>query len=170
MESLKDVTFVPPQRSAFLTVLCVLTFLGSCYQIITSVTTYFAADRVEEIAQRNFRNNEKRIVESKQKRRPIFLKDAEGMVEANKLRQNSMLMLVANLLTLVGGIFMFKMKPLGFWIYVVGTIVGVITPTLVFGDNTLIGFVTLVPAFVGLAFIVMYAFNLKDMKPQPLYD
>jgi len=93
------------------------------------------------------------------------------MLDEKKIRQQAIALGVASLLTLTGAIFMFFMKQFGFWFYLAGSIISVAAPLYLFGWNTIPGIIAVVvPGIVGTAFVVMYAFNLKDMKPQEMEE
>ena len=78
--------------------------------------------------------------------------------------------LIGNLLCLFGGIMMFKMKKMGFFVYITGHVVEKAIPLALLGgiaSNGLMGsmmmFFSVIMWFFALAFIVMYALNLKHM-------
>ena len=98
------------------------------------------------------------------------LKDINVFFESKKIKQNAVASMLCNVATFIGALLMFRMNRAGFWVYVLGTVAGVAAPLIIFGNNSLAGFLAYIPGFFGLAFIALYAFNLKDMKLQPLYD
>ena len=171
MDQLGDLLLVKPKRSTFLTVLCILSFLGSGYAIFSGIIAYTTADKFTNQARQQMKKSEQEI-----KQNPTnnfsnkMLKDVNVFFDAKKIQQNSIASIVCNLITLLGALLMFKMNRKGFVVYVLGTVAGVVLPLLIFGNNSLAGFLAYIPGFFGLVFIAMYAFQLKDMKMQPLYD
>lgn len=171
MDQLGDLLLVKPKRSTFLTVLCILSFLGSGYGIFSGILAFGTADKFTNQAQQQMKKSEQEI-----KKKPSndfsdkMLKDVNVFFDAKKIQQNSIASIACNLITLLGAFLMFKMNRKGFVVYVLGTVAGVVAPLLIFGNNSLAGFLAYIPGFFGLVFIAMYAFQLKDMKMQPLYD
>ncbi len=93
------------------------------------------------------------------------------MLDEKKIKQQAVALGIASLLTLSGALLMFLMKPVGFWFYLLGSILNVAAPLYLFGWNTIPGIIAVVvPGVVGTAFVIMYAFNIKDMKPQEMEE
>jgi hypothetical protein len=60
---------------------------------------------------------------------------------------------------------MFQLKKIGFWAYVAGTGIGIITPLIVYGPANLMGVgITAIYGFFGILFAVLYSLNLKYMR------
>ena len=81
--------------------------------------------------------------------------------------------IIANLLCIVGAIMMMKLKKVGFYLYVVGQLTPIIYVFAVLGGleamsvpglGSAVAAVTAIVLIVPIAFIVMYALNLKHMK------
>lgn len=171
MDHSSTTLFVKPKRTTFITVLCVLTFLGSAYGILSGFLAYSKGPEITTKAKANMekqKNNPeaRKMNPQEQKMQEKFA----VFLDAEKLQKNAIASIVANVITFLGGFLMFRMNRIGFWIYVVGTVTGVIAPIFIFGQDSLAGLFSFGTGFVGLIFIVMYAFNLRDMKPQPVYD
>lgn len=162
-----------PVRSTFLTVLCVLTFLGSALGFFNGFNTYLTADTtVAKMKKSQNSNRDSAMAEmqkAKDKESKIgykMMSSMEGLMDAGKLRQSGIASIFINLLTLTGAILMWRLNKIGFYIYVAGTIAGIATTFLIYGTNNfMLNIGTAVSGFIGLVFILMYAFNLKDMKP-----
>ncbi len=79
--------------------------------------------------------------------------------------------LIGNLLCLFGGLMMFKMRKMGFFVYITGHVVEKGIPLALIGGfatGGLMGgmmvFFSVIMWFFALAFIIMYALNLKNME------
>jgi hypothetical protein len=82
-----------------------------------------------------------------------------------KLKKNALYNIIANLLTLGGGFLMFQLRKPGYWLYLLGTGISVISPLAIFGVTNLLGIgMTAVLGFVGVLFAVLYAMNLRHMN------
>jgi hypothetical protein len=150
-------------RSTFLMVICILTFIGSGYGIISSAAGYFLAATTGDTAREAMKNAQERI---DQQDTPGFIKQimssvAEGMSpEARKL--TAILKLVSNLFTLFGALLMWNLRKIGFYLYIAGIALLMAAP---FAMGKVVGIVSGVfVGIIGIAFIIMYGFNLKDMN------
>jgi len=164
-----------PVRSSFLTVLCILSFLGSGYGILRAITVLTSSDKVVKMtgSQMNSQReaeNRKRLQERKDKGAKFELKMVDSMkqyTDKKKLQQKSASELVLNILTLAGAILMWRMKRKGYLFYVAGTIIWIVAPLIIFGTGTFIAVLeSAFGFFIGLLFCILYAMNLKDMKEE----
>ena len=151
-------------RNTFLTVICILTFIGSGWGVIKAIRSYATADYIASIASGTIKNAENEI--NQQANTPGFVKQIMGSVEEDMnpdfLRKMAIFQFISNLFTLSGAILMWNLRKTGFYFYVAGIIVAVVAP---FAMGRLVGAIgaTLI-GFVGIIFIVMYAVNLKQMN------
>jgi hypothetical protein len=171
MDHSSSTVFVKPKRSAFLTVLCILTFLGSAYGIFAGLLAYSKGPQISKASKEQ---RAKQVAKPDASKQSEFDKKMEGEIamfmDAEKIKQNALASIIANAITFIGAFLMFRMNSTGFWVYVLGTVGGVVAPLVIFGHNSLANIFAYGSGFVGLIFIVMYAFNLRDMKPVPVYD
>ena len=160
----------PAGRPTFLTVLCILTFIGSGYGIISGTVTYFNADRV---AKTMVTANS----EIKEDIRKDHKKDPEGtgfatkivenmsvMTDPDNLRNSSLGSIIASVFCLAGALLMWRLNRKGFYLYVFGTVIGIVVPFYIFGNNFLTALSVGFAAFIGVLFVIFYAMNLKSMK------
>jgi hypothetical protein len=151
-------------RSTFLTIVCVLTFLGSGWGLFSSVRGYFRAEIVSEQAAASI---EKAQDKMDNPNTPNFVKELMNSVaqstNPDNIRFSSILQLISCLFTLTGAIMMFTLRKTGFYIYIAGIMISVGAPLIVAkGLVAIIG--ASVTALIGVVFIAMYGANLKDMN------
>ena len=154
-----------PVRSTFLTVLCVLTFIGSGWGVIGAVRSYAGADTISSIANGAMQGAEDKL---DQQGTPNFVKQIFSSLAAgltpDSIRKSSILKLISCLLTLLGAIMMWNLKKIGFYLYIAGIAVFTLAPIIILGSS-LPGLAGAGGSgFIGVVFIVMYGMNLKDMK------
>jgi len=143
------------ERPTFLTVLCILSYIGVGIAVISSLIALTAGK-----AGSMFMNAAKDVE---------GIENAPGMETASKGLQYattiSAISLISALVVLVGVIMMWKLKKTGFWIYIVGEIAPVIASFLLIG---LSGFFGGAMAMIGLIFpvlfIILYGLNVKYMS------
>ncbi|MDX2046963.1 MAG: hypothetical protein SFU87_09255 [Chitinophagaceae bacterium] len=171
MENMQNSTIPAPKpvRPTFLTVLCILTFIGSAWGIIGGISNYMNASVASEIAGEAIDAAKEEIkAESDEPGSKVaekMLSGVSSILDPAKLRKNALFSIGASVLTLLGGLLMFQLKKTGFWVYLLGTFVGIIAPIVVYGANNLLslGMSTFI-GFFGILFVIMYAVNLKHMR------
>ncbi|MDR0982002.1 MAG: hypothetical protein LBM07_01995 [Culturomica sp.] len=136
---------VKPKRPTLLTVLCILTFIGSGFSLIGQAITAFVGEsfmsQITEIYA------EQGVV------------DAETMTVAIDLAKvQAPYMIVLFIASLVGAIMMFMMKRLGFYIYSVAQVIILGLPMCFGSKFDIFGLI------ITVIFIILYAKNLKLMK------
>lgn len=159
-------------RPTFLTVLCILTFLGSGWGIVDSVIDYFSAETagdaiemVEETmddAMDEIDDND----DMSEKQKDFITNMMGGITESltpENIRKSSIVNFLSCLLTLFGAILMWQLKRNGYFLYIAGIAVMVIGMAVIF--KGIIGLAAAgATAFIGVLFIVLYGVNLKHMK------
>lgn len=159
----------PPQRPVFLKVLCMLTFIGSGWGIINSAISYFNADSMSNmmIEVKTKMNKDLEKDRSKNKGSTEFTgKVMEGMATMTtpeNIRKSAVWTLLNSVLCLLGALLMWNLRRSGFYIYTIATIISIIVPFVMFGNNFLTTISAGVVGFIGVLFIIFYAMNLKSM-------
>lgn len=123
------------KRPGFLTVLCILTFIGSGLGVLGSLLLLVGAGAILS-----------------------FLDSMGGAAGTGGGMGYIIALLILAAASLFGAIQMWKLKKMGFFIYAGAGVVGIVLP-LLFG----MGFST-VGAIITIAFIVMYYLNVKHMS------
>ncbi|MBN1118726.1 MAG: hypothetical protein JXA77_16060 [Bacteroidales bacterium] len=85
-----------------------------------------------------------------------------SMAALEHLTELAIVNLLCSAIALFGVIKMWQLKKYGFYLFVGGKVVIIITPMILIGG--LVGSMTLFGAIFPIAFIVMYAVNLKAME------
>jgi hypothetical protein len=159
------------KRPTFLTVLCILSFIGSSYFIFNGITTYMNADASSQMissALDSARVEVQKEVGADDKAGQMADKMLAGvskMSDPKLMKQNALYMILANILSLGGAYLMFQQRKMGFWIYLLGTGIFILSPVIVFGATNFMSLgMTLLYGFVGLVFAVLYALNLRHMR------
>ncbi|MBC3784236.1 hypothetical protein [Spirosoma utsteinense] len=150
-----------PVRSQFLTLLCVLTFIGSALSLFDAVISLVQTDAVVETPR-----VERKYTPEQQKEIPKQYFEDRSSGDENIPTDPDRIRLLAGaqfpyaLLTLVGAVFMLRQRRIGFWIYVVGVVTGLVLPVILVGFGALN---TSFGVFFSMLFVGLYWLNLKDM-------
>lgn len=146
-------------RSQFLTLLCILTFLSCTWGIVDAVVSFSQTEAVSETTQIERKNkpddtSPKQYYEDRSSGNVPLPNDEE------QVRSLAIASFFYSLITLVGAIFMFRLRRIGFWIYVTGVVCGFILPVALAGFEALnISF----GVFFSLLFVGLYWISLKEM-------
>ncbi|MFT3945747.1 MAG: hypothetical protein QM763_02140 [Agriterribacter sp.] len=160
---------VKPIRPTFLTVLCILTFLGSGLSIINGLFGYLTADTTASLYQANIEDTKDEIENSgKPPGSALAKKIADGaseIIKSENLKKNALFGVISSIFTLVGAILMFRLKKTGFWIYVLGTVISIAAPIAIYGVGNIVSLgIVFIAALTGIVFVVLYAMNLKYLR------
>ncbi|HEV8080539.1 MAG TPA: hypothetical protein VGP43_07500 [Chitinophagaceae bacterium] len=162
---------IPPQRPVFLKVLCILTFIGSGYGIINGVVTYFKANDISKFVTEVKAEMKNKISKKKKTNDTISVSFAgnvvnnmSAMATPDNLRKMAIGTVISSILCLLGAILMWNLRKVGFYIYVIGTILIIVLPFYLFGINFLTNLSVGAQGFIGIIFVIFYAMNIKSMK------
>jgi hypothetical protein len=153
------------QRSSFLNIICILTFIGCAFSIASGIYSYQTGEKkLIEIQQ------QKEMLESKEA--PAFsiemLDEAEGLIQKSIANKTLFLWLniVCSIICAIGAFLMFRLKKIGFFIYAVPEIIAPSIVLLILGMGTgAMGMFMSFGTFVfPIIFISMYASQLNDME------
>ncbi len=154
-------------RPTFLTVLCVLTFIGSGMGIFNSFSSYSNAEMTvgitNEVMDKAMDDVEDQIDDEDGS---AFLSKIMGSVSEGLTVENVKNLGIANgissILTLIGAILMWSLDRKGFWLYIFGTAVAIIAPVMIY--EGILGIMAGGgAALIGIIFSVLYFLNLKHL-------
>jgi hypothetical protein len=148
-------------RSQFLTILCILTFIGCAISLVDATVSL---TQTQAVAETTYVKPTYTPEELKSRPKQYFEDRSSGdqpmPEDTDEIRSLAVAQLVYALLTLVGAILMFNLRRIGFWVYVAGVVVGAILPIGLAGIgaiNTSFGVV------FSFLFVGLYWLNVKDM-------
>jgi hypothetical protein len=167
----------PVTRPSFLTWLCILTFIGSGWAVASSVYTYFSAEKYSNIlSEKKPINQDSAYVDSTRAKHnernalPEKIKASlSKILDKHNMRKFAIGNLIAALFTLTGGLFMWRIKRTGFYIYIVGVAFCLMVPFYIYGNDLIAVGAASFNNFFGLVFIALYALNLKSMNGSTTY-
>ena len=168
MENPFDEQQRPIQRPTFLMVLCILTFIGSGWGVLSNLYSVFTSGFMDN-ATLHMEQYSNMVNELEDQSSASFMSGFLNssmevlLATAEHAREIAILSLVLNLVSLLGGILMFQLRRSGFYIYTAAQVLMLFILPYFAGFSTLVIMGMLWSAFIAAIFVVMYALNLKYM-------
>lgn len=156
-----------PARPVFLTVLCILTFIGSGWAIVSGISSYLTADTTADIMQAAMEDAKDKIGDagvSSSKMTEKMISGASEMVIPENLKKSALFSILAAIFTLAGAILMFTLKKAGYWLYILGTAITIAGPLYIFGGNLISMLSTVLVGIAGIVFVILYGLNLRYLR------
>lgn len=162
---------ISPLRPKFLTVLCYLTIFASTYMIFSAFSGLSDPESISKAMTQSLDGWEV-ILQDALKSDPAGQQKIDDLMDdfsfantSSNMRDNSFFSLVSNLLTMIGAFLMLRLKKNGLRLYILGCIIAVVAPLLVFGSDNILGFsLGLMSGLSGALFILLYALKIKYME------
>lgn len=156
------------QRPVLLLVLCILTFIGSGWSVLSNLFSIFTV----EFANSNLQIEQYSTMVNNLEGNgtSVFWADLlHSCMEfftamALHARELAIVHLVLNLVSLLGAILMFQLRRLGFYLYVTAQILIVLVFPYFAGFSFIVFFLMFFAGIISLIFIILYACTLKYMR------
>ncbi|MEO6721471.1 MAG: hypothetical protein ABIN67_13975 [Ferruginibacter sp.] len=168
-EILQDYEQRPAGRPTFLTILCILTFIGSGWGVISGVIQYATADtRAHEMSMAKDKANSDLQKSGKDDAGTRFagkMVNAISNITADDIKKGALLEILGAAICLAGAFMMWNLKKTGYYLYIVGILIGIISPFIIFGASNFVAIMSsAVVGFIGIVFIILYGVNVKHMR------
>ncbi len=155
------------QRPTFLFVLCILTFIGSGWNVLSNLFSLFTAGMMDSTLQMEQYSN---IMENMENGATsafmsgLFSSSMQLLQStAVHAREITALQLSLAVVSLLGAILMFQLRRLGFYLYAAAQILTLFILPYFAGFSLVVMIGLLWSGFITLIFIILYAVNLKYM-------
>lgn len=160
---METISVHPKPRPALLTVLCVLTFIGSGLSLMGNLMSmfispfmdFFDPSMFDEAFSHLGNNPGDKLVEE-------MLNIA--ILAMDNIVTISLLKFIFSALSIVGAIYMFKLKKLGFYLYIAAQVGFLAIGPIILGWNLFVSISIFFSGFFSILFIALYAINLKHMS------
>ena len=165
----------PVKRPTLLTVLCILTFVGSGWAVLSNIWSYSKANETAAVfskniiyAQDSLSNKDSVSLNHGRRNKNLFgekmMHSVSKLMTVDNIRKTAIGTIFASLFTLIGALMMWWLNKKGFYLYILGVVIGLAIPFYLYGGNLVAVGISSVSGFFGLVFIALYALNLKSMK------
>lgn len=158
----------PAQRPTFLTVLCILSFIGGLWGVVEGFRTGFTDKAQQDLEQARVEIEEAMGAMQGQESEFAQRIMEQGMIMAEQAAAQAKSLgivgLVTSLISLLGVWMMWNLRKTGFWVYTLAALVGLIAPLYFLGFSTMAFIALGFGGLVSIVFIILYAVNLKHMR------
>lgn len=155
-----NTTTVAAKRPTFLTVLCILSFVGIAFSLIGGIMSYFTYSAMASSG--NLFEGMGGTGGEQMGQAMSGAMDALGM-DPGKMAMSSLVVALLNIPILIGVLMMWKQKKMGFYIYTAFELIQAVVPFIIVGGLAG-GLSGVMYAVVGIVFIILYGINLKHMS------
>lgn len=156
-----------PVRPTFLLVICILTFIGSGWSVLSNLFSIFTSGMMDSSLQMEQYSNMIGNIEGSASSSFLtgFLNSSMEVLQATAAhaREIAVMQLVLSVISLLGAIMMFQLRRFGFYLYTAAQILALFVLPYFAGFSTLVVIGMLWSAFISLIFIILYAVNLRYM-------
>lgn len=156
-----------PVRPTFLLVICILTFIGSGWSVLSNLFSIFTSGMMDSSLQMEQYSNMMGNIEGSASSSFLtgFLNSSMEVLQATaaNAREIAVMQLVLSVISLLGAIMMFQLRRFGFYLYTAAQILALFVLPYFAGFSTLVVIGMLWSAFISLIFIILYAVNLRYM-------
>lgn len=154
------------KRPTFLTVICILSFIGLGWAILSNLWGLLFRKGVEAVsglAEEGFSEAMSEI-ETEAPEMGGFMESIFGgtMKAMEHYGTITAVTLICSIIALIGVIMMWRLKKVGFYLYTGAKVIIIVLPIVLIGG--VIGGFAMFGAIFPIAFIIMYAVNLKAME------
>ncbi len=157
------------RRPVFLTVLCILTFIGSGWGVLSNLFSIFTADALNES---HIRMEQYSTLMGEMEGEELssfwanFLSSSMEMAQIAMMhaREIATMQLVLGIVSLLGAILMFRLSRLGFYLYVAAQVLMLFVFPYFAGFSAVVLVSLFGSALFTAVFIAMYAVNVRYMN------
>jgi len=158
---------LPKKRPTFLTVICILSFIGSGAGLLFSAYNYITFEKTYPKQIEQFTEAVEMMEDSGTDSGYFYNSAVNKLVELDAMSKNLDMITGANclfaILSLLGVFMMFKLMKNGFYLYTFANLFWLLIPLALIDFDAMLTNTMIGGAFIIL-FIIMYAVNLKHMK------
>ena len=161
---------IPQRRPNFLNVLCILTFVVSGYYFFNALVGLMVGSKFSSPDWINIYENLERIMTNADAKGVAFLQNfldaAAETVNATMVHivELSAMGLVVSLLSILGAYIMWKQRKIGFYLYIVAKLIGVIVPLVLIGVNVLTVSYYGFALVISVIMFVLYGMNMRYLR------
>lgn len=158
-----------PSRPLFLTILCVLSFFGSIYTMSSAINNAGYPEIVEEmkasvLASLDEFKNMGANDDATRDRIEGWEENIDQQLTNSRFKKLNTFWGVGSFITLLGAMLMWRLRKIGFHLYVGGNLVLIVSVFMIFGSGFTAWILSASHLFFGVLFTALYALNFKVLR------
>jgi hypothetical protein len=157
------------KRPTFLLVICIISFLLNGFSFVNNLAVYNdpykeSAVLLTEMQQQQTSIQNAKADDATKQQLTQMLNNFTNTITTPMVKKLSLFSVIAALLCLLGTSMMWRMKKLGFHFFIIGTLVGILVPFILFGGNGLSLLVAILMSLLWIILLGLFASNIKYME------
>ena len=161
MDQANTEAIMPAKRPQFITVLCILSFVGIAFSLIGGIMNYFT---YSTLASTGDLFQGMGVTEGGEQMGEAMNSMASMLgMDYGKMATSALIQALLNIPILIGVLLMWKQKKMGFYVYCVFELIQPLLP-LALGLGLVGGIMATVGIIFAILFIILYGVNLKHMS------
>jgi len=157
------------KRPTFIAVVCIISFIVNGFSFVNNMAVFNDPAKESAILLTEMQTQQTSIQAAKadqttKDQLSQMLSTFTNTISTPMIKKMSLYSVVAAFICLMGTSLMWRLKKSGFHFFIVGTLIGVISPFILFGGNGLSLLIALIMSFIWLVLISLFAVNLKFME------
>jgi len=158
-----DATGIPAKRPTFITVLCILSFVGIAFSLIGGLMNYFTYSGLAATNEAFGGSMSTGTAADQQLNETMNAMSSMLGLDYGKMAMAELIKALLNIPILVGVLLMWKQKKTGYYIYAPFELIQPLVP-LFLGMGLFGGIMAIVGLIFSILFIILYGVNLKHMR------
>jgi hypothetical protein len=156
------------KRPTFITVICIISFILNGFSFINNMAVFNEPSKEAAILSTEMQQQQQTITKSAtddatKQQLSQMLEKFTGTISTPMVKKLALYSVIAALICLMGTSLMWRLKKSGFHFFIVGTIISVLSPFILFGGNGLSLLIAVIMSLFWLLLLSLFAVNIKFM-------
>jgi Na+-transporting NADH:ubiquinone oxidoreductase subunit NqrB len=157
------------KRPTFIAVICILSFVLNGFSFVNNMSVFNEPSKevtilLAEMQQQQVSITKASADEATKQQLTQMLTAFTATITTAMVKKMSLFSVIAAIVCLIGTSLMWRMKKLGFHFFIVGTLISILAPFILFGGNGLSLLIAAIMSIIWLILLGLFAVNLKFME------
>jgi hypothetical protein len=156
------------KRPTFIAVICIISFVLNGFSFVNNMAVFNEPSKesavlLTEMQQQQITIKNSATDEATKQQLSQMLANFTSTISTPMVKKLALFSVIAAVICLMGTSLMWRLKKSGFHFFIVGTIIGVLSPFILFGGNGLSLLIAGIMSIFWLVLLSLFAVNLKFM-------
>ncbi|HTC01618.1 MAG TPA: hypothetical protein VK705_13140 [Ferruginibacter sp.] len=157
------------KRPTFIAVICILSFVLNGFSFVNNMSVFNEPSKEATILLTEMQQQQASITkanadEATKEQLTQMLSKFTATITTAMVKKMSLFSVIAAIICLIGTSLMWRMKKAGFHFFIVGTLISILAPFILFGGNGLSLLIAAIMSIIWLILLSLFAVNLKFME------